>query len=100
RMAYCEMANFDKTITIRGNIKIDVTEITQRIIRSKSAQSYDLAFGTSGRIDRINDVGRASRAADSNHEIPRTRMQLDLFRENLVVAEVMAEAGEHRPVME
>ena len=66
----------------------------------KPAEGHDRAFGSARRLHRIEDVRRATRAADRDHEIAGAGMQLDLLGEDLVIAEVVAEAGQHRAVVE
>src|SRR5258705_142630 len=95
-----EVPDLHEAVAVGPDIEIPRATPAQWIVGRKSAHRRDRAAGGGRRVDRIEDVGRAPRAADGDHEIARARVQLDLLGEYAVVAEIVAEAGEHAGVVQ
>ena len=95
-----QMADLHETITIGSNKEIDVAQTAERIVGGEAAEGHYCAFGGAGRLHRIEDVRRAPGAADRDDEIVGACIELDLLGENPVVAEIIAQAGQHRSVIE
>src|SRR5712671_435334 len=76
-----EMADLHEAVAVGPDVEIPRAAPAQWIVGRESAHRRDRAAGGGRRIDRIEDVGRAPRAADGNHEVARACMQLDLLGE-------------------
>src|SRR5215467_2047519 len=99
-MADCEVSDLDKAVAIGGDVEIDLTLVTQWIVRPEPAQRNDAAAGGLGRLDGIEDIGRAPGAADGKNEIAIAAMQFDLLGKDTIVTKVVAETCQHGRIVQ
>src|SRR6185503_15438367 len=95
-----EMPDLDKTVAVGRDVEVPSALAAQRVFGREAAQRRDRAAGRGRGVDGIEDVGGAAGARNRDHEVAGAGMQLDLLGEHAVIAEVVAEAGEHARVVE
>ena len=99
-MADRQMADLYETITVTSDIEVDITKTAQRIVGTEPTEGHDTAFGVTCCFHCIEDTRRTPRTADRDQKITGTSVQLKLLGKNLIIAEIIAETGEHRAVIE
>src|SRR5215469_7506818 len=94
------MADLDEAVTIGGNEKVDVAFAAQRIVRGEPAERDDGATCRASRHHGVEDVRRTPGTADGDEQITAARMEVDLLGKDAIIAEIVAETGEHGRIIQ
>src|SRR6202034_2526493 len=94
------MRDLDKAVFARVDVEIDVAGLAEVVLLGEPRIGDDLAVAASRHLHRIQDVRRTPRARNGDQEIARASMKIELLGEDILVAEIVAEAGERGRVVE
>src|SRR5262245_21131021 len=99
-MAKRQVRDFNKAIFRRTDIEVDVAEPAQPVVFLEARKRHDRTAAAARRSHAVDDVGRVPGTADCDQEVAGTGVEFDLLGEDILVAEIVAEAGQGGGVAE
>src|SRR5262249_20479909 len=99
-MAKRQMGDLDESVFTRAYIEVQVPGASQRIVAPKSRKRNDADFCRPRRRHCREDIRRLPGTADRDQEIARAGMELQLLGKDILVTEIIAQAGERRRIVE
>src|SRR5580658_7129939 len=101
-MAKRQMRNLDEAVflVLAADIKVHVAGAPQRVAFAESRIGHDFAAAGPRLLHRAEDVRRHAGARNRDQTVARPGVEFELLGEHVLVAEVVAEAGERRGIVE
>src|SRR5580700_580925 len=101
-MAQRQMRNLDEAVflVLAADIKVHIAGAPQRVAFAKPRIGHDLAAARPRLLHRAEDIRRHAGARNRDQEVARPGMELKLLGEHVLIAEVVAEAGERGGIVE
>src|SRR5580658_450321 len=74
-----EMPDLDEAVAVRCHVEVPLALAAQRVVGRETAECRDRAAGGDRGVDRVEDVGGATRTGNGDDEVAGAGVELDLL---------------------